>query len=266
MSANEFTPKQIDNLELWLKADAGVDIWLDNETPKVTLWKDQSGNARDFKANEAFGPKRTGFPIFDKNSLFFITNFTYRKGFYPSALFLPSDKLNFTGAYTLIAVVEDGPNLSLSMPSVNTVFSKSTNCVAKRRKFQLSIKDGAIWSQESIGDEEPFVCRTDISNKKRLIVVAYHAPTYLMSGHRSLAIIRHNGFEVASKLSYWGLELKNDAPVFIGASPFYPWTGYVTESSHGMRCYEIIMYSRAISLKEIEDLELYLNNKYKVYI
>jgi hypothetical protein len=239
-----FDPKDLINLQLWLKADAGVIL----DGSNVTAWNDQSGNNRNFTKSI----DNTGFPTFSNGALLFTANSTYGD---PNAsiLALPSASLNFTTPYTLIALVRAGQNNSC-------VFSKSTDSY-KRRKYQISVNGGVIGSLESTNEEDTGIgYNTGTGNDvdiKRLIVSQYSSNT---SG-----LIRYNGAQVATGSVDVGIDQTNDASIFIGASPFTEGRGENQEASTEMHVYEIIFYNRALSIDEIKKIESYLNQKYSIY-
>jgi hypothetical protein len=209
----------------------------------ITSWKDQSGNNRNFTKSIA----NTGYPKLSNGIPLFTAVITYDDS-NASILALPSSSLNLTTPYTLIVLLRSGPGNSV-------VFSKSGN-YSKRRKYQISINGGVIYSLESKnGLDTSFNYNTGTGDyRKRLIVCQYSSNT---SG-----LIRYNGSQVATSSTDVGIDQTNNASVFIGASPFREGIGYNAEASNEMHVYEIIFYNRALSTTEIEKIETYLNNKY----
>ena len=244
LTAKLFSPKDLINLQLWLKADAGVTL----SGANVTAWADQSGNSRNFTKSIS----DTGFPTFSNGALLFTSSTTYDD---PNAsiLALPSSSLNFTTPYTLIALVRAGANNSC-------VFSKSKDGF-KRRKYQILVNGGIVYSLESINNADtqiPYDTGTgDDVSVKRLIVSQYSSNT---SG-----LLRYNGAQVATSSTNVGIDQTNTASVFIGASPFDEGSGYNAEASTEMYVYEILFYNRALSTIEIQQIENYLNRKYLIY-
>jgi hypothetical protein len=214
----------------------------------VTSWADQSGNSRNFTNSI----NNTKAPTFSNGALLFTSSATYND-INASILALPSSSLNFTTPYTLIALVRAGANNSV-------VFSKS-NDNSKRRKYQISVNGGIVYSLESINGADTQISYNtgtgDDVSVKRLIVSQYSSNT---SG-----LIRYNGNQVATSSTNVGIDQTNNASVFIGASPFQEGTGYNAEASTEMYVYEIIFYNRALSTVEIQKIETYLNKKYSIY-
>jgi hypothetical protein len=212
----------------------------------VTSWNDQSGNGKNFTKSIS----NTGYPTYSSNAVLFTATATYGDS-NASILALPSSDLNFTTPYTLITVVKAGANNSC-------VFSKSNNDT-KRRKYQISINGGVIYSLEGNGDVS-FSHDTgtgDDVDIKRLIITQYSSTNF--------GIMRYNGAQVASSNNNNTINQTNNASIFIGASPFQEGTGYNAEASTEMYVYEILFYNRALTLDEIKKLEDYLNNKYLIY-
>jgi hypothetical protein len=240
----KFAPNTLQGLSLWLKADAGVTLAGSN----VTAWADQSGNSRNFTKSIV----DTGFPTYSNGAVLFTASDTYNDS-NASILALPSSSLNFTTPYTLIVVVRAGANNSC-------VFSKS-NDDSKRRKYQISVNGGFVYSLESKDYNDTSIGfdtgTGDDVNVKRLIVSQYSSNT---SG-----LIRYNGAQVGTGSDDVGIDETNTASVFIGASPFAEGTGYNAEASTEMYVYEIIFYNRALSTDEIQKIENYLNQKYSIY-
>lgn len=243
-ASTPISPIDIAGISLWLKADAGITL----DGSDVTEWADQSGNSRNFTKSIA----STGFPTYSNGAVLFTTEDTY---YDPNAsiLALPSASLNLTTPYTLIALVRAGANNSC-------VFSKS-NDDSKRRKYQISVNNGIIYSLESIdGEDTSIMYDTETGDDvsiKRLIVSQYSSNT---SG-----VLRYNGNQVATGSTDVGIDQSNTGSIFIGASPFSEGTGYNAEGSTEMYVYEIIFYSRAITTPEIQQVETYLNTKYAIY-
>ena len=231
-------------LQLWLRSDAGVIF----DGSDVIEWKDQSGHSRNFTKSI----NRTKAPTFSDGALLFTATSTYSDS-NASVLALPSSSLNFTTPYTLITVVRAGANNSC-------VFSKSKDN-SKRRKYQISVNGGFVYSHESKdGNDTSFEYDTETGDDvdiKRLIVSQYSSNT---SG-----LIRYNGNQVVTSSIDVGIDQTNNASVFIGASPFQEGTGYNAEASTEMYVYEILFYNKALSTVEIQQIETYLNNKYLIY-
>jgi len=209
----------------------------------ITSWQDQSRNNRNFTksiANTGYPKLSNGIPLFTAVSTYNDTN--------ASILALPSASLNFTTPYTLIVLLRSGPGKLV-------VFSKSTNNT-KRRKYQISMDGGVIYSLESKNNADTsFNYNTGTGDyRKRLIVSQYSSNT---SG-----LIRYNGAQVATSSTDVGIDQTNNASIFIGASPFNEGIAYNAEASNEMHVYEIIFYNRVLSTVEIEKIETYLNNKY----
>ena len=249
-------------LSLWLKADEGVvtvedsgsgdsgssgaGVGVELLSTAVVAWNDQSGNNRNFTKSVA----NSGFPTLVDGAVRFTSNATYGDR-NASILALPSNSLNFTTPYTLIAVVRAGPENSC-------VFSKSTDN-NKRRKYQISVNGGNIYSLEGSGDIY-FSYNTGTGNNvniKRLIIAQYSSTNF--------GIMRYNGAQVASSNNNNTINQTNNAPILIGASPFQVGSGYNAEASRDMYVYEIIFYNRALSEQEMVQIETYLNTKYSIY-
>jgi hypothetical protein len=240
----------LSKLQLWLKGDIGV---VYDENALVSAWNDQSGNNRNFTKSIA----NTGYPIYTGNSVLFTTVYTYGD---PDAsiLALPSASLNFTTPYTLIAVIRAGAVEDQDNNNA-TIFSKSTDS-PKRRKYQIALGGGIIYSLESTGADTNISYDTGTGDDvgiKRLIVSQYSSNTF--------GLIRYNGEEVATSSVNVGIDQTNNASIFIGASPFSEGTGYNAEASAEMYVYEIIFYNRALTTIEIQKIETYLNKKYLIY-
>jgi len=231
-------------LELWLKSDAGVIL----DDSEVIEWTDQSGNSRNFTKSIA----NTGFPTFSDGAVLFTSSSTYYDS-NASVLALPSARLNFTKPYTLFTVIRAGANNS-------AVFSKS-NDNSKRRKYQIAVNGGIIYSLESKnGDDTNIEYDTgtgDDASVKRLIVSQYSSNTF--------GLLRYNGEQVATGSTDVGIDQTNSASIFIGAAAFGEGTGYNAEASTEMYVYEILFYNQALSTFGIQQIETYLNNKYSIY-
>lgn len=232
----------VTDLCVWLKADTGVITSGSN----VTAWNDQSGNNRNFSKYIS----NTGFPTYTGSAVKFTATAPYGD-YNASILALPSSSLNFTTPYTLAAVVRTGANNS-------AIFSKSCND-AKRRKYQISMNSGIVYSLEGSGDVyfqyDPGI-GTNV-NVKRLIITQYQTTSF--------GLMRYNGNQVATSSNSNTINQTNTAPIYIGASPFASGSGYNAEASTEMYVYEILFYNRALSLTELQNLEIYLNLKYTIY-
>jgi hypothetical protein len=246
LAPSSFNPLTIPDLQVWLKADIGVVTSGSN----VTAWNDQSGNNRNFEKSIP----NTGFPTLVGSEVRFTATATYNSAT-ASILALPSSSLNFTTPYTLISVSRAG---GITGNQNAAVFSKSNDDV-KRRKYQLSISGGILYSLEGNGDVG-FQYDTGTGNNinvKRLVIIQYPSTTF--------GLMRYNGSQVETSNNSNTINQTNTAPVYIGASPFSSGIGYNAEASYDLRVSEILFYNRALTLTEIQQIENYLNLKYSVY-
>lgn len=240
---NEFPAAPTTNLQLWLKAESGVTL----SAGKVVSWADQSGNGKNFVNPADIGIGFTGLPVLSNNAIHFTSSSTYNDS-NASILALSSERLNYITPYTLYTVFRaDNGN--------NAVISKS-NEESKRRKYQITLFSNTIYSLEAYGDTPQIIYNTNQNDieKYRIVGVTYY--------NSNSGILRYDGRQVATSIDDHFINVTNDAPVFLGASPFNPGTGYNAEASSNLFISEILFYNNALSDNDILTLEEYLLNKY----
>jgi hypothetical protein len=243
--SRKFTPKDINELALWLTSDSGVTL----NNNYVTLWEDQSGNNRNFINPQNLGIGSTGLPTFNNGALYFTSSQAY---YDPNAsiLAMQSELLNFTTPYTLFHVFRKIGTF--------TGLSKSGD-TDKRRKYQFGASNDTYYALE--GDADISISHFDPAdniNTKRLYCQKFDS--------NNSGVLRYNGLQVSSGSDNYSIDQTNDNPVFIGASPFNLQSpGYNAESCTEAYIYEIIFYNKALEDTEIYKIETYLNKRYSIY-
>ena len=220
-------------LSLWLKADAGVTTSGSN----VTAWADQSGNGQNATATESYCPT------------FVSTDAQFNNK--PSILF-------------------DGVGNSLVIPSINFGINMNNSIFVAFR-----VSDGAVGTfltQGGMGNY--FLGITDnalnISNSNTAGIIlaglaSNNTKNIVSATNNNYSItLYQNGFQVGDTTIY--SEFTNDgAEMLIGGDSSIVNNGQSDGYWFNGKIAEIIVYNRAITTEERQQVEGYLNDKYEIY-
>mgnify|MGYP001612863049 CR=1 FL=1 len=236
LDGNEVNPKDIPDLLLWFKADAGVmtggtgcsDATGDaNNNENVSCWKDQSGNG--YHAQQANAPNR---PILS-NSV----------GVFGGQKALKFTEANNEKLYNMISVPYSY-NITLITVSYTDTYANvgPTQVIFKATHFYHEVYTGIYNSYF----KAPNIIGG--SYQKPVIFATTHDDSnYEMRGY-------FNGKKLETKVGT--VSSATNTTIHIGCD----------ESSSYLNGYiaEILVYNRALSEKEIQELNTYLGKKYNI--
>lgn len=258
--AGGFTPKKLPGLSLWLKADAGVAL----DGPSVTNWADQSGNNNN--ATAPSGNEPTTSTINGFTSIRFDTPGSYDETYNMLQIAgAPFDQIvSFTSFF--VATTENAD--AYANGNIFGLFGGDVG-----RKLQLTsgymLLNGGDYSGgvnpdigENVYGNVPltlFGVRPDINNGTAKTVTAFKQAWEKDDGE-TITEVDVGRYDYTGELSRGPLTSFNDVTdgdAYIGSRG-------AAENLRGDIC-EIIIYNRALTDQEFENVVTYLNDKYAIY-
>jgi hypothetical protein len=248
-----FSPSDIPNLSLWLKSDAGVSL----SGSFVTAWADQSGNGNNTTDYGGYSPT-------------FVTNVVNGKpvirfgnGGDLTVLKTAPSSIGNTGNLTVIGVYKynDSGNVWAEVVAKTDLASESNSQFSLTAQFingdngwtnafgAMDISDGFNWDWSS----------TETSYANQWII--HEGISDVTNEYQAMYI---NGDEVSASLSVSQINAVN-IEIGIGNAgsdrePLSPeYGGFQGDIA------EILIYDRAITISERQQVEAYLNTKYAIY-
>jgi len=222
-----FSPANLSGLSLWLKADAGVTL----SGSDVTAWADQSGNG-----NNAIPLEGTGSPTYQANSI----NSKPSINFNSSFLQIPANSIGNSGNISIF--------IALNYTSGDFILNKGDGASFAGSEWEIAVGYGFGY--------------VDIS------VEQWKYSTYTQgTGLQLLGGIATAGvFQVA--INGTNVGTPPDAPSQL--NPISQIIGIGGNGAGGslnanMKIAEIIIYNRAVTTPERQQVEAYLNTKYSIY-
>jgi len=239
-STKSFSPKNISGLSLWLKSDAGVTLSGSN----VTAWADQSGNNNNAIANTGEEPTFVSSFLNNKPAIEF-------NGQGQIMQIADANSLDFlnTSSFIVLKYIGEGTgnnivyikNADAGSPADQAMYGLVATLFGDNLSFPLNVND---WVDHPTN--------VDIKDSiPRIFSMTYGGSDILMYA---------NGFEVGSD-SIGGNISTSTGTLQIGG---YNKSFDAEEYFYGQIA-EIIMYNRAVTSTEREQVESYLNTKYAIY-
>ena len=234
-----FTPASLSGLSLWLKADAGVTLSGSN----VTGWADQSGNGKNAVGSGTLPTRQlnalNGYPAIRFNNIspdtskFVISSSFNLKN---SSAFVVVKQLNLDNEFARC----------LSFPSFADLDYNADDGLAVdfyNGEPQLQIESNTI--------------NTVISDAAADNVFAI--ASYKIDNSGNVNLFYNGGSEATNQNSDMASQ-NGVSEIYIGQSP----SNITSEGIYGDIA-EIVMYSRAVTTPERQQVEAYLNTKYAIY-
>lgn len=241
-------PNQIEGLKIWLSADSNLTFNI--PTKKVEAWGDRSGNNNNFSQNnKSIQPKRYTYSL-SEDYLNGKTNISYTPSSSPQ--YLSSDDISLmpfsTGNFTVFIVAAYGTNVSSTQESILGLEPSGAG--------QGYIKLG----QRMIGQYQAIVSDgTNVITAQKLLIDKEAIMTYKLDGD-TMTIYSNNvagtpvteaGFNATGKFI--------GGDIAIGGYPSVATSGFA--GSLG----EVIVYNTALTDNKRQQVEDYLNKKYRIY-
>jgi len=238
--ASSFTPASLSGLSLWLKSDSGVTL----SGSYVTSWTDQSGNNNNAIANTGEEPT-------------FVSSFLNNK---------PAIEFNGLGQIMQIADANSLDFLNMSSFIVlkyigqgtgnNIVYIKNANAgsPADPAMYGLvaTLFNGNLSFPLNVNDWVDHTTNVDIKDSiPRIFSMTYGGSDILMYA---------NGFEVGSGSIGGNISTSTGTLQIGGYNKSFDSAEYFCG-----QIAEIIMYNRAVTSTERQQVESYLNTKYAIY-
>ena len=220
----------LDGLSLWLKADAGVTTSGSN----VTAWADQSGNGKNATGANTL-------PTLQSNAINGYPAIRFNNIDSDTSKFVISSSFNLKNSSAFVVVKQLGANeyaRYLSFPSLAALDYNANDGLAvlfNNGVPQLQITSNAI---------DATFADADANNV--FAIASYKIDN---SGNMSLF---YNGDSDGTNQNSNMASQNGVSEIYIGQSPSNITT-------------EIVMYSRAVTTQERQQIEAYLNTKYAIY-
>jgi len=233
-----FSPSDLSNLKLWLKADAGVSLSSGN----VTAWADQSGNGKNMTS--AVNPIFVSGAKNGKPALSF-TGTQYMTG---AGIFNGSESRTFFVVY-----YTDNE-------------SSASNTICGQNNLDDSIA-GSFFMMQARNDglnSSPYFAgyASDVGNGEYVNNV-WKIGSVTWDPTSSNITLFDNGTAANSTQDYY-LDTYNAANCFTIGAFYEPANSQYQEFFGGKLC-EIIAYNRVLTESERGQVESYLNSKYAIY-
>ena len=233
------SPIPSSGLSLWLKADAGVTTSGSN----VTAWADQSGNGKNATGANTLPTLQSnainGYPAIRFNNIDIDTSkFVISSSFNlkNSSAFVVVKQLNLDNEYARY----------LSFPAFEALDYNADDGLAvlfNNGVPQLQITSNAI---------DATIADADANN-------VFAIASYKIDNSGNISAFYNGGSEGTNQNSNMASQ-NGISEIYIGQSP----SNFVTEGLYGDIA-EIVMYSRAVTTPERQQVEAYLNTKYAIY-
>ena len=237
-----FSPTDLSGLSLWLKADAGVTLSGSN----VTAWADQSGNGNNASANSGQEPT-------------FVSSFSNGKpaiefdGLAQIMQIADANSLDFLATSSFIVIKYLGQGTGN-----NIVYFKNSNAgdPEGQAMYGLVAYNGDGYASFSlnvdVGGWSDYTTQIDISNGvPKILSMTYDDTDQNVYSNGSFSDTFSIGGDIATSTGLFQIGGYNQS--FNSEEYFYG------------RIAEVIMYNRAVTGTERQQVETYLNTKYAIY-
>jgi len=234
-----FSPTDLTGLSLWLKADAGVTL----SGANVTVWADQSGNGNNASANSGQEPT-------------FISSFSNSK-----------PAIEFDGQGQIVEIADANSLGFLNMSSFivlsylgqgtgnNIVYLKNADngSPTDPAMYGLVATNGGVVSfSQNVGGWSDYPTQIDITDSvPKILSMTYNGTDQNIYSNGDFQNTFNIGGNIATSTGL--LQIGGYNQSFDASEYFY---GQIAE---------VIMYNRAITTPERQQVEAYLNAKYAIY-
>jgi len=236
-----FSPGNLSGLSLWLKADAGVTLSGSN----VTAWADQSGNGNNASANSGEEPT-------------FVSSFSNSKpaiefsGISQVMQIADANSLDFLATSSFIVLKYLGQGTGNNIVYVKNANNGSPTDPAMYGLVAKTAGGGVVSFSMNVGGWVDYPTSIDITNSDPKILSMIYDGTdqnvYSNGGFSDTFSIGGNIATSTGLLQIGGYNQSFDAAEYFN--------GQIAE---------IIMYNRAVTTPERQQVEAYLNTKYAIY-
>jgi hypothetical protein len=236
-----FLPTNLSGLSLWLKADAGVTL----SGANVTGWADQSGNGNNASANSGQEPTFASSFSNSKPAIEF-------SGISQVMQIADANSLDFltTSSFIVLKYIGQGTGN-------NIVYFKNANAGSPANPAMYGLvaktaEDGVASFSMNVGGWVDYPTSIDITNTvPRILSMIYDGADQNVYSNGGLSNTFSIGGNIATSTGL--LQIGGYNQSFDAAEYFY---GQIAE---------VIMYNRAVTGTERQQVETYLNTKYAIY-
>jgi len=233
-----FSPSDISGLSLWLKADAGVTLSGSN----VTAWADQSGNGKNAVGADTL-------PTLQSNAINGLPAIRFNNISPDTSKFVISSSFNLKNSSAFVVVRQlsfdnEYPRY-LSFPSLNDLDYNADDGLA------VLFNNGVPQLQITSNTIDTIIVDATANN-------VFALASYKIDNNGNINLFYNGTSEATNQNS--SMESQNGlSEIYIGQS-----SNFITEGLYGDIA-EIVMYSRAVTTQERQQVEAYLNTKYDIY-
>jgi len=237
--AAPFSPTDLSGLSLWVKADAGVTLSGSN----VTAWADQSGNGNNVIANTGEEPTFVSSFLNNKPAIQF-------NGAGQIVEIADSNSLDFinTSAFIVLKYLGQGT-------ANNILYIKNADAGSPADQAMYGLvatNNGNVSFSQNVGGWNDHRTQIDIRDSiPRILSMTYDGINQNVYSNGSFSNTFNIGGSIATSTGL--LQIGGYNKSFDSAEYFY---GQIAE---------IIMYNRAVTGTERQQVESYLNTKYAIY-
>jgi len=236
--AAAFSPASISGLSLWLKANAGVSL----NGNDVTGWADQSGNGKNAVGTDTL-------PTLQSNAINGLPAIRFNNG-YDIGRFVISSSFNLKNSSAFVVVQQLSLDNSyprfLSFPSLNDLDYNANDGLC------ILFNNGVPQLQLTSNANDALI--VDASANNAFAIASYKIDN---SGNMSLF---YNGASESTNQNSNMASQNGLGEIYIGQSQ----SNIGSEGLYGDIA-EIVMYNRAVTTIERQQVEGYLNTKYAIY-
>ena len=228
-----FSPTDIADLIVWLKADTGIS----QSGGVVTSWADQSGQNNDFASSAGAEPTLISSEI---NSL---------------------PAVDFAGDKYMTASV----NYTFTGQTFLIVFRYSSNASTYGRLFSQWDANNT-WDFELADSYLPFL-RNQGADEIATYAGGWFFAEAVSDDNAYLAISKHNGSTFTLQINN-GSEVTDSSTLNAAIATFAisaSNVNFVGNDTFNSKVAEILVYSRALNSQELDNLKTYLNGRYAIY-
>jgi hypothetical protein len=233
-----FSPTNLSGLSLWLKADAGVTL----SGADVTAWADQSGNGKN-----AVGAGT--LPTLQSNAINGLPAIRFNNG-YDIGRFVISSSFNLKNSSAFVVVkqlnIDNSYPRFLSFPSLNNLDYNADDGLC------ILFNNGVPQLQLTSNNNNAFI-ENEVANNVFALV------SYKIDNSGNMSLFYNGGSEATSQNSNMASQ-NGLGEIYIGQSQ----SNIGSEGLYGDIA-EIVMYNRAVTTIERQQVEAYLNTKYAIY-
>jgi len=237
----QFSPGNLSGLSLWLKADAGVTLSGSN----VTAWADQSGNGNNASANSGEEPTFASSFSNSKPAIEF-------SGISQVMQIADANSLDVLATSSFIVLKYLGQGTGNNIVYFKNADNGSPADPAMYGLVAKTAVGGVVSFSQNVGGWSDYPTEIDITDSvPKILSMTYNGTDQNIYSNGDFQNTFNIGGNIATSTGLFQIGGYNQS--FNASEYFY---GQIAE---------IIMYNRAVTTPERQQVEAYLNTKYAIY-